>query len=111
MFQVDIDSPTSDLKIFFLHVTKSLKHNTVQSLCNRVSDEHVYCTVSPYSVPKLRYEYYNVCHKLLKHNTIHSLCIYSVSDEHIVLNVPKLRYGPLTMNIKMCATSHKITQV
>ena len=41
-----------------------------------------------------------------------------MSDEHDYFlnlsaykyNVSKLSYGPLTLNIKMCASNHKITQ-
>ena len=47
--------------------------------------------------------------------TLFKLCVLRVSDEHIYYilsscTVPKLRYGPLTLNIKTLTTSNKITQ-
>ena len=50
--------------------------------------------------------------KSLKRYIVHTLCT-RVSGEHIgqilfSYSVPKLRYGPPTLNNKTCNTSHKI---
>ena len=70
-----------------------------------------------YSVPELRYRPpYSDCniffYKLQNHSsaTLFTLCVceclMNIYTKFYLLTFPKLRYGPLTLNIKTSTTSH-----